>query len=650
MGMKIFSVFFFALLFLASPFLQVARCQSEAEADVAEAVEGGDLGIVGEDVQDFGDPNYSSAPEVKTVCVFPKNSAKYLPSQFQAQQELTDINKSTILPTCPCRRAATLLEMDSKNGNKCPKNITEASQIRHGLTLLDADFFNDIKVLEIAKGAKEFNIPIIRTNRKLVASINGGLHNPSPLVFNPEWSKEQSQGKASRFNHPSASGIQRPINEEDIAFMSVLELGELIKKKQITSEELTGIFLKRLRRYNPVLESVVTYTEDLAYQQAKEADKLLSQGVHLGPLHGIPYGLKDIISVPLYKTTWGSTTFKNQVLNIEAWVYKRLKSAGAVLVAKLVTGSLAYDDIWFGGRTRNPWNIEEFSTGSSAGPAACTSAALRPTFGSVGRTGVMSLSESLDKLGPFCRNAADCAVILDAIRGEDPDDLSSRDIPFGDPFSVDITKLTVGYLDDADMEVVHVLESKGVKVVPFKLNYTVDSVQGILNFTMDVDMLAHFDEWQRSGKDDDYEAQDQWPVELRRARVVSAVDYLQAQRARGKLIQEVKENFNVDAFIGNATDWERVCMGNLVGLPVIVVPTGFKNIPNPPPTGTRRRTTVNTGIYAPPNHDHIALALAMAYQSATNHHKQRPPIDDLGPNDTIPNHPTVPIPPRRLHM
>ena len=150
MAMKIFSVFFFALLFLASPFLQVARCQSEAEADVAEAVEGGDLGIVGEDVQDFGDPNYSSAPEVKTVCVFPKNSAKYLPSQFQAQQELTDINKSTILPTCPCRRAATLLEMDSKNGNECPKNITEASQIRHGLTLLDADFFNDIKVMNFS--------------------------------------------------------------------------------------------------------------------------------------------------------------------------------------------------------------------------------------------------------------------------------------------------------------------------------------------------------------------------------------------------------------------------------------------------------------------------------------------------------------------
>ncbi|KAI7985497.1 Glutamyl-tRNA(Gln) amidotransferase subunit A [Camellia lanceoleosa] len=454
-------------------------------------------------------------------------------------------------------------------------------------------------------------------------------------------------------------------------YTEVLELGQLIKTKQITSEELTGIFLKRLKRYNPALEAVVTYTEELAYKQAREADELLARGVYLGPLHGIPYGLKDIIAVPHYKTTWGSRSFKNQVLNIEAWVYKRLKSAGAVLVAKLVTGSLAYDDIWFGGRTRNPWNIEEYSTGSSAGPAACTSAgmvpfaigsetagsitypaarcgvtALRPTFGSIGRTGVMSISESLDKLGPFCRSAVDCTVVLDAIRGKDPDDLSSRNISLDDPFSVDIAKLTVGYLDDAEMEVVHVLRSKGVNMVPFKLNYSVDSVQGIMNFTMDVDMLSHFDEWQRSRQDDNYEAQDQWPVELRHARMVPAVDYLQAQRARGKLIREVKESFTVDAFVGNATDWEKVCMGNLVGMPVIVVPTGFKMISDPPPSNhTRRRTTITTGIYSPPEHDHIGLALGMAYQSVTDHHKQRPPIDDLGPNDSIPNPPRATIPP-----
>ncbi|KAG6686663.1 hypothetical protein I3842_11G031200 [Carya illinoinensis] len=456
--------------------------------------------------------------------------------------------------------------------------------------------------------------------------------------------------------------------------MSVLELGDLIKTKQITSEELTNIFLRRLKRYYHVLEAVVSYTEELAYKQAREADALLAQGMYLGPLHGIPYGLKDIISVPKYKTTWGSKTFKDQVLDIEAWVYKRLKAAGAVLVAKLVSGSLAYDDIWYGGRTRNPWNIEEFSTGSSAGPAACTSAgmvpfaigsetagsitypaarcgvtALRPTFGTVGRTGVMSISESLDKLGPFCRSATDCSVILDAIRGRDPDDPSSRDGPLDDPFLVDITKLTVGYLDDAEEEVVHILATKGVNMIPFKLNYTVESVQGILNFTMDVDMLAHFDEWQRSGQDDDYESHDQWPTELQRARMIPAVDFIQAQRARGKLTREVKESFKVDAFIGNATDWEKVCMGNLVGMPVIVVPTGFTNISNPPHGGSRRRTTVTTGIYAPPHRDHIALALAMAYQSATDHHKQRPPIDDLGPNDSIPNPPTVIYPTRLLH-
>ncbi|KAB5525265.1 hypothetical protein DKX38_023014 [Salix brachista] len=546
---------------------------------------------------------------------------------------------------------------DSEN-NKCSEKIKKGSQLRESFKMLDASFFDDTEVLDIAREAKEFNLPIFAANRKLVASENGGLHKPSCLIFNPEWTDKHVGNASNRISYPTHSGIQKPKTEEDIAFMSMLELGELIRTKQITSLELVQIFLKRLKRYNPVLKSVITYTDELAYKQAKEADELLAKGVYLGPLHGIPYGLKDIIAVPGYRTTWGSGIFKDQVLNIEAWVYKRLKSAGAILVAKLVSGSLAYDDIWFGGRTRNPWNIEEFSTGSSAGPAACTSAgmvpfaigsetagsitypaarcgvtALRPTFGMVGRTGVMSIAESLDKLGPFCRSAADCAVVLDTIRGKDPDDLSSRYFTLDDPFSVDIKRLTVGYTDDAEMEVVNVLKSKGVNMVPFQLNYTVDSVQGILNFTMDVEMLAHFDEWQRTRQDDLYEAQEQWPAELHRARLIPAVDYVQAQRARQKLIQEVKKSFTVDAFIGNATDWERVCLGNLVGLPVIVVPTGFKAISRPPSEGTRRRTTITTGIYAHPNHDHIALALAMAYQSVTDHHKQRPPIDNLGPSD-----------------
>uniref|UniRef100_A0A453FUF9 Amidase domain-containing protein n=1 Tax=Aegilops tauschii subsp. strangulata TaxID=200361 RepID=A0A453FUF9_AEGTS len=518
--------------------------------------------------------------------------------------------------------------------------------LKESMKYFDADFFNDSKLREMENGAKEFNVPAFRENRRLVAIKDGGLHDPSVLVFKSSWSwSSKSKVKESEmFDYPQTSMPQRPSNDEDIAFMSIIELGELIRTKKITSRELTDVFLRRLKRYGTVLESVITYTEDLAYKQAKEADDLLEQGKYLGPLHGIPYGLKDIIAVPEYNTTWGSKTFKNQVIDMEAFVYKRLKSAGAVLVAKLVTGSLAYDDIWFGGRTRNPWNIEEFSTGSSAGPTASTSAglvpfaigsetagsitypaarcgvtALRPSFGTVARTG--------DKLGPFCRSAADCAIVLDAIRGADAGDPSSREIALEDPFHVDITKLTVGYLDSAEMEVVKVLSAKGAKLVPFKLNYNVESVQSILNITMDVDMLAHFDNWQREGHDDDYEAQDQWPVELRRARLVPAVDYVQAQRARGRLIREVQESFTVDAFIGNATDWELVCLGNLVGLPIVVVPTGFKSIEHPPKGNTRRRTTVTTGIYAPPDHDHIALALAMAYQSVTDHHKQRPPID-----------------------
>ncbi|KAI3967316.1 hypothetical protein MKW92_034776 [Papaver armeniacum] len=489
------------------------------------------------------------------------------------------------------------------------EEVKEVSPLKNALKYFDAEFFSDEKVLEMGKGAKDFNVPIYRANRKLVASEDGGLHDPSVLVFNPEWSsRSSSDAKTSqyfnkRFSCPTASGVQKPNLDEDVAFMNVFELGHLLKTKQTTSQELTEIFLRRMKKYDHALEAVISYTEELAFKQAKRADDLLNQGV-----------------------------------------------------------------------TRNPWNIEEFSTGSSAGPASSTSAglvpfaigsetagsmtypaarcgvtAIRPTFGMVGRTGVMSLSESLDKLGPFCRSATDCALVLDAIRGKDPDDLSSKNINLGDPFSTDITKLTVGYLEDAELEVVNVLASKGVNVIPFKLDYTVDSVQGILNFTMDVDTLSHFDSWQRTGQDDVYEAQDQWPLELRRARMVPAVDYLQAQRARGKLIREIRESFTVDAFIGNATDWERVCMGNLVGMPVVVVPTGFNSMKNPPSGNIRRRTTITTGIYAPPQHDHVALALAIAYQSVTDHHKQRPPVDDLGPNDSIPNHPKANYPPRRWY-
>ncbi|KAG0591010.1 hypothetical protein KC19_1G142400 [Ceratodon purpureus] len=531
-----------------------------------------------------------------------------------------------------------------------------ATAIHAASRILDADIFEGEELEEAANGVLTINIPGLQANRGIVGYPDGGLRNHMPLIFDPGFNKKEFSEPDTKFTYPTLRNVQRPESDEDLAFMSVLQLGSLIRSKQVTSLELVKLYTARLKKVDYVLKAVVTYTEKLALEQAAAADKLLAEGVYLGPLHGIPYGLKDIFAVPGYRTTWGSGVFKNQVINEESWVYQKLKAAGAVLIAKLATGSLAWDDIWFGGQTKNPWNIREGSTGSSCGPAASTSAGnvpfaigsetagsivypssrtgitgLRPTFGMVGRSWVMSLSESMDKIGSLCRFAADCAVVLDIIRGKDPRDWSSGDIHLEDPFSVDVTKLTVGYLPDADMGVVKALAAKKVKMVPFDLNYTVPTAQFLLNVTMDVETLAHFDHWQRAGEDAKYEDQTAWPVELRRARFISAVDYVQAQRVRGKLATEVMHSIQeqrIDAFIGNATDWEKVCVGNLVGLPVIVIPTGLKEI-----NGTRRRITVQTGIYGAPYQDGKVLALAMAYQSDTNHHLQRPPVDNLGPED-----------------
>lgn len=543
----------------------------------------------------------------------------------------------------------------------CENSSIDASAVQAASKLIDADFMDASKHEEIAKGIAAWNIPGFQANRDLVAFPDGGLYNPVALTFDPSLNTQDFSKPIEHFKYPVLEDVKRPESDDDLAFMTVLQLGSLIRSKQVTSIELVDLYTRRLKREDHVLKAVVSYTEELAREQATTADSLLRQGTYLGPLHGIPYGLKDVFAVPGYKTTWGSVSYKDQVIDEESWVYQKLKKAGAVLIAKLASGSLAYDDIWFGGQTKNPWNIMEGSTGSSAGPACSTSAGnipfaigtetsgsitfpaarvgvtgLRPTFGMVGRSWAMSLSESLDKIGPFCRSAADCAVLIDLLRGKDPQDLSSKNIFLEDPFGMDVTKLTVGYLPDADMQVVRVLESKGVSMVPFELKYSVSTVQFTLKITMEVDVLAHFDHWQRAGLDEDYEDQNAWPVVVRRSRHVSAVDYLQAQRARAKLARELMELMKkqkVDAFVGSATDWEWVCAGNLVGMPVIVIPTGFKDVAEPPANGTERRATITTGIYAPPYHDARVLALAMAFQSETNHHLQRPPVDRLRPDD-----------------
>jgi Asp-tRNA(Asn)/Glu-tRNA(Gln) amidotransferase A subunit family amidase len=263
--------------------------------------------------------------------------------------------------------------------------------------------------------------------------------------------------------------VKIPRDSDEIAFMSIVDLAGLIKSRQITSLELTNIYLERIEKYDPKLQAFITVTTDLALAQAKKADEEIAAGNYKGPLHGIPYGIKDLASVPGYPTTWGAAPYKDQIINETATVVKKLEDAGAVLLGKLVSGSLARGDVWFGGKTKNPWDLSQGATGSSAGSGSATSAGLvgfsigtetlgsiispstrcgvtglRPTYGAVSRTGFMTLSWSMDKVGPMARYATDCAIVYDYIRGQDGKDRSIQDVNFSIS-NKNIKDLKVGY-------------------------------------------------------------------------------------------------------------------------------------------------------------------------------------------------------------
>ena len=312
--------------------------------------------------------------------------------------------------------------------------------------------------------------------------------------------------KVNRTREPlrfSAPVVKRPANLEDVAFWPVVQLAQLIKTRQVTSIELTQMYLARLHKYNAKLNCVVTFLDDVALAQAKQADAEIAAGKYKGPLHGIPWGAKDIIAVKGYKTTWGSGAYKDQMIDSDASVVEMLRDAGAVLLAKLTSGELAQGDQWFGGQTKNPWNTTQGSSGSSAGPGSATAGGcvafaigtetsgsilspsgrcgvtgLRPTFGRVSRHGVMALTWTQDRLGPLCRYAEDCALVMSVIAKPDGRDLSVSEIPFNWNAHLDIHKLRVGYLKDGFEEVrdaaqkamndkaIEQVQALGLKLVP----------------------------------------------------------------------------------------------------------------------------------------------------------------------------------------
>jgi Asp-tRNA(Asn)/Glu-tRNA(Gln) amidotransferase A subunit family amidase len=417
------------------------------------------------------------------------------------------------------------------------------------------------------------------------------------------------------------------------------------------------MYLGRLRRLDPVLHAVITYTEERALEQAERADREIAAGRYRGPLHGIPWGAKDLLAVRGYPTTWGSPIFKEQVFDEDATVVERLEKAGAVLVAKLSLGELARGDVWFGGMTRNPWNLEQGSSGSSAGSAAATVAGgvafgigsetlgsivspstrngatgLRPTFGRVSRHGAMTLCWSLDKLGPLARSAEDCALVFEAIHGPDGKDATVVDRPFVWNPGLDVKKLRVGYArslfeqkpaegqeewHDLDLAALEALRGLGVELRPIELpkELPIDALRVILT----AEAAAAFDELTRSGQDDRMvqQTENAWPNSFRQGQTVPAVAYIQANRVRTLLMREMDRLFaDLDACVVPTFAGSGILLTNLTGHPAVVVPDGFRK------DGTPTSLTFLGRLYG----EAEALALARAFQEATGFHLRHPEL------------------------
>jgi len=475
---------------------------------------------------------------------------------------------------------------------------------------------------------------------------------PLPLYFNPLVSGVILDTNEKPFRPTVPSGIGRPNDLEEVAFWPLTHLAKLIETRQVSAIELTKMYLNRLQQYNPILNCVVTLTTKRALKQAKLVDKDLAKGHYRGILHGIPWGAKDIISAQGYKTTWGAAPFQEQKFDYDATVVERLDQAGAVLIAKLTTGELAFGDKWFGGRTNNPWEPKQGSSGSSAGSAAATAAGLvafaigtdtggsilhpsircgvvglRPTFGRVSRFGVMAASFSLDKIGPMCRTAEDCAIVLYSIAGPDGKDLAvSNAIPFNWDAGIDVNSLKVGYFEKAFSEgsdkeenlnnelMLKTIKQSGIKPKPVSL-----PKNKLTYFIEFVERAAAFDEFARTRQDKGLNAysDEKWDPKtaLRVSHLVPAVEYLQANRIRMLLMEEVANVMN-DFDVVIAPYRSINPLTSMTGHPVATLPTGFRT--NGTPTGI----TLMGGLYK----ESELLLIGKTFQDDTDFHSRQPDL------------------------
>jgi Asp-tRNA(Asn)/Glu-tRNA(Gln) amidotransferase A subunit family amidase len=466
---------------------------------------------------------------------------------------------------------------------------------------------------------------------------------PQGYVFNTKQEKQI-------WNLPDK--VELPANREALAFFPVYKLASLIKQRKITSVELTNIYLNRLKKYSDTLACAITITEKLALEQAAKADAEIAKGKYRGPLHGIPYGIKDLFATEGDKTTWGAAPFKDQTINEKSFIVKKLEEAGAVLVAKLTLGSLAMGDIWYGGVTKNPWNLKEGSSGSSAGSASATVAGLvgfsigtetlgsivspstrcgasgfRPSYGLVSRAGAMALSWSMDKAGPICRSQLDCVLVLDAIRGQDDNDRATKTVAFNFNASKPLSKMKIGYLKSAfaanypnkenDAKSLEVLKSLGAELVAVELPQQIPYES--LLIMLFAEGAASFDELTRLNIDDQLTDQrrNAWPNYFRAARFIPAVEYINASRVRKDAIEQmhaVTKDF--DAIVTPSFGGRQLYITNLTGQPCAVVPNGFNKDGSP----------TSISFIGPIFSDASVARVAWAYQQATDWEEKQPPL------------------------
>lgn len=442
---------------------------------------------------------------------------------------------------------------------------------------------------------------------------------------------------------PAIDSSPAPVDAAELPFLPVTKLGQLLRSGATTSVELTRLALERLRCYGPRLHCLVSPTEELAMQQAHRADEELAVGVDRGALHGIPYGAKDLLAVPGYPTTWGAAPYMEQHFEQPATVVERLERAGAVLTAKLSLGELAMGDIWYGGKTVSPWDPGNGSSGSSAGSAAAVAACLvpfaigsetmgsivspsircgvvglRPSANRVSRHGAMALAWSLDKLGPLARSVEECALVLQAIAGPDGRDASVVDFGFEWQRDQRPEELRIGYVEQAftsdgperqrSEQILATLRSRGLDPVPISLpEFAAEPIMTVLM----VEAAAAFDELTRSGRDDELAQQGHsaWPNLFRAARLVPAVEYVQANRLRTIKVRQMAALFEqVDAYLCPSSHYANLFLTNATGNPSISVPLGFddRNVP------LQVSMTVTGGLFG----EQAALVLARAVEEA----------------------------------